>query len=759
VLLELKSEGLLMDTPIVSFIIELDAVEQRGRMHEFRGGAGAAECPLAMAISEYKTKAGVVVLLSAYMEEGELEYEAEVERKAKAEAAEKAAEEARVEGEARAQGKVDAARKDVARMKITGALRNAAANTKAEKEQQRVVEAGKAEAEEEKQRAKKEAEKVTLAADEVQKKIEEDKKMADEEMQKMKIEAEKMKNDAERDKKQARIHLQSAAMAASEAEREADEQVQQHQQELDAQRDMIIARAESEAKSMVKRALEKKDEEEAKYGKPAKKKWTVEQVNADFQGWIEAQVPAVGTGAEATGCYAKMDDLGYDELDSLQDLLDTDGEGAFATKFGITAEHAKQLVKALKTLKLQGYMEVAPTGGVHTCAAAGGGGGGGETKGEGGAETAPIGSLLKDDEEYQKYFKMMKMGLPKGAAQNAMAKDGKDPAILDLDPEKPLPAAFGKPGLKVDTIKPAQPALKDDEEYQKYFKMMKMGLPKGAAQNSMVKDGKDPAILDLDPEKPLPAKYCEKAKPNSPKGFLTDLKSRGGGGGNPMAGLLGGLQGAKLKKPKPKEKHERSASEGGGAGGEDGTHDGTHDIVSMIKNGVKLKKVDRSAEAASRSRSNSGDNTNDIVSLIKNGVKLKSAKDRPVKEHRRVQSEPLDMLSELRKKLKNRSPENGSRNLVAEEMTRPIMEEDAEESDEPVPEPVVQPVVYDSPTPIHSFAKLTDPAGLPSGVNPLQKDEWLIDGDFEKTFGLGRAEFAKVPKWKRDAQKKEVGLW
>ena len=43
---------------------------------------------------------------------------------------------------------------------------------------------------------------------------------------------------------------------------------------------------------------------------------------------------------------------------------------------------------------------------------------------------------LKDDLDYVKYFKMLKMGLPIGAVKNALGRDGKDPSIMDLDPEK-----------------------------------------------------------------------------------------------------------------------------------------------------------------------------------------------------------------------------------------------------------------------------------------------------------------------------------
>ena len=53
------------------------------------------------------------------------------------------------------------------------------------------------------------------------------------------------------------------------------------------------------------------------------------------------------------------------------------------------------------------------------------------------------------------------------------------------------------------TFDPKAPKLRDDESFVKYFKMVKMGLPLGAVKNAMVKDGKDPKVIDLDPEKSL----------------------------------------------------------------------------------------------------------------------------------------------------------------------------------------------------------------------------------------------------------------
>lgn len=42
------------------------------------------------------------------------------------------------------------------------------------------------------------------------------------------------------------------------------------------------------------------------------------------------------------------------------------------------------------------------------------------------------------------------------------------------------------------------PPFREDPEYQKYFQMLKMDLPLGAVQNALVCDGKDSRIMDLD---------------------------------------------------------------------------------------------------------------------------------------------------------------------------------------------------------------------------------------------------------------------
>ena len=93
---------------------------------------------------------------------------------------------------------------------------------------------------------------------------------------------------------------------------------------------------------------------------------------------------------------------------------------------------------------------------------------------------------------------MMKMGLPKEAARHAMTRDQLDPSILDLDPERSLKDQTEKVEDECDG-----PPLGDDPKFARYFKMMKMGLPKEAAKHAMVRDRLDPTILDLDPERSL----------------------------------------------------------------------------------------------------------------------------------------------------------------------------------------------------------------------------------------------------------------
>ena len=123
---------------------------------------------------------------------------------------------------------------------------------------------------------------------------------------------------------------------------------------------------------------------------------------------------------------------------------------------------------------------------------------------------------LKDDPLYAKWFKMLKMGLPRTAVEIKMKAEGLDPSVLDMDPEKPVPSKGGGEA--------SGPPLKDDPVYAKWFKMLKMGLPRAAVEIKMKAEGLDSSVLDMDPEKPVPSKggkvaqtKAAKASPKKPK--------------------------------------------------------------------------------------------------------------------------------------------------------------------------------------------------------------------------------------------------
>ena len=64
---------------------------------------------------------------------------------------------------------------------------------------------------------------------------------------------------------------------------------------------------------------------------------------------------------------------------------------------------------------------------------------------------------------------MLKLGIPLGGVRQALQKEGKDPNIIDMDPEKShLSQVKGKESVaKID----AEPLLKDDPELGKFFKV------------------------------------------------------------------------------------------------------------------------------------------------------------------------------------------------------------------------------------------------------------------------------------------------
>jgi hypothetical protein len=61
---------------------------------------------------------------------------------------------------------------------------------------------------------------------------------------------------------------------------------------------------------------------------------------------------------------------------------------------------------------------------------------------------------------------MLKMGLPMDAVKHAIQRDGKDPKVMDLDPNKSIKSQMGGGGGGNEETDTGVP-LKDDPEYAK----------------------------------------------------------------------------------------------------------------------------------------------------------------------------------------------------------------------------------------------------------------------------------------------------
>jgi len=95
---------------------------------------------------------------------------------------------------------------------------------------------------------------------------------------------------------------------------------------------------------------------------------------------------------------------------------------------------------------------------------------------------------------YEKFFKMLKVGLPLAMIKAKMEPEGADPSVLDGPPDALLPlAAASEPPA------PAQAdlvSLSEHPLFGKYFKMLKTGVPIGSVKNRMIKDCVNADVLD-----------------------------------------------------------------------------------------------------------------------------------------------------------------------------------------------------------------------------------------------------------------------
>jgi hypothetical protein len=129
-------------------------------------------------------------------------------------------------------------------------------------------------------------------------------------------------------------------------------------------------------------------------------------------------------------------------------------------------------------------------------------------------EAPPGLAALKDDPTYEKYFKMIRMHIPRPAVEIKMRAEDLDPIVLDQDPNRPLHwakwHASSRPKSQqpsvaesLQLLPPGSVALKDDPTYEKYFKMIRMHILRPAVEIKMREEDLDLSVLDQDPNMPL----------------------------------------------------------------------------------------------------------------------------------------------------------------------------------------------------------------------------------------------------------------
>ena len=117
---------------------------------------------------------------------------------------------------------------------------------------------------------------------------------------------------------------------------------------------------------------------------------------------------------------------------------------------------------------------------------------------------------LKDHPMYSKYFKMLKVGLPRDAVKAKMAQEGVAPDMIDKDPslliflKEPKNNNTDDNGNNNNNTNHSDITISDHPKYGKYFRMLKVGLPRDAIKAKMQHEGMNPSFLDKDPNEIIP---------------------------------------------------------------------------------------------------------------------------------------------------------------------------------------------------------------------------------------------------------------
>lgn len=131
------------------------------------------------------------------------------------------------------------------------------------------------------------------------------------------------------------------------------------------------------------------------------------------------------------------------------------------------------------------------------------------------------GTLVKDDEQYAKFFKLLKMGMPAEQVKLKMSASGLDSDLLDT----PDALLLGQCSATSPTLTSNKMlSVKEDPAYEKFFKLVKMGMPLEQVKMKMNAVGLNADLLDT-PDVPSPNQTSSGTKGGLLAGMLPPKKA------------------------------------------------------------------------------------------------------------------------------------------------------------------------------------------------------------------------------------------
>lgn len=140
------------------------------------------------------------------------------------------------------------------------------------------------------------------------------------------------------------------------------------------------------------------------------------------------------------------------------------------------------------------------------------------------------------DPQYAKYNRMRKAGLPEGAIENAMRRDGVavPPGFFapEAAPPQAQPQAQAVTNTNANIQAKGEAASAQIPGFEKYYRMQKAGLPEGAILNAMKRDGVEPPsgffaseeVVKPPPAATKPLAHAATPAAAKPGGFLAGIK-------------------------------------------------------------------------------------------------------------------------------------------------------------------------------------------------------------------------------------------